>query len=157
MRRSSFWSRIALFFLVLVLAPLARAEVIQLDNEGLKRLMAEGATVVDIRRSEEWQQTGIIEGSRLVTLPLNKAGDAYDVVAWMDVFGKLVRPDQPVIILCRSGNRSTSVSSFLDRHAGYTKVYNVTKGINQWLKEGYPVVPYQAPQAVPRDGAGGGK
>ena len=139
--RRVFWSLLALAFFF---APLARAEVIELDNAGLKQLIADGVPVVDIRHVDEWQQTGIIKGSRLITLPVNKAGNAYDVAAWHDAFSKVIQPSQPVIIICRTGNRTKSVANFLDQRAGYTKVYNVTEGIVRWIKDGNPTVPYQA-------------
>lgn len=128
----------ALFF-----ASFACAEVIELDNAGLKQSIADGVPVVDIRRADEWKQTGIIKGSHLITLPTNKAGDAYDVAAWMEVFGKVIQPDQPVIIICRTGNRSKPVAGYLDQKAGYTKVYNATSGIASWIQEGNPTVPYK--------------
>ena len=145
MYRLPFSNRAATFLLALTFffAPFARAEVIELDNAGLKQAIATGVPVVDIRRADEWRQTGIIEGSRLITLPTNKAGDAHDVVAWMAAFGKLFRPDQPVVILCRSGRRSGLVTAYLDQTAHYAKVYNVTAGTNGWLKDGNPTVRYE--------------
>jgi len=139
--RRIFWSLLALTFFV---APLARAEVVNLDNAGLKQLIADGVAVVDIRRVDEWQKTGIIEGSRLIALPVKKEGNAYDVGAWWGAFRKVVQPDQPVVIICLFGDRSKSVANFLDQRAGYTKVYNVTEGIARWIKDGNPTVPYQA-------------
>lgn len=138
--RRVFWSLLALTFFF---APLARAEVINLDNAGLKQLIADGVTVVDIRRVDEWQRTGIIEGNRLIALPVNKEGNAYDIGAWWAAFRNVIRPDQPVVIICHSGDRSKSVAGFLDQKAGYAKVYNVTEGIARWIKDGNPTVPYQ--------------
>ena len=47
--------------------------------------------------------------------------------------------DRPVVIICRSGNRTKAVSQFLSQQAGYAKVYNVRDGIKAWIKEGRPV------------------
>lgn len=137
--------RIAPFFLALgfLVAPLASAEVIELDPAALKQLIAKGVTVVDVRTAGEWQQTGIVEGSRLVTLHPNKAGDAYDFAAWLADFRKTGKQDQPVVVMCRSGKRSSFVANQLDQKAGYAKVYNVTGGINRWIGEGNPTVPYE--------------
>jgi rhodanese-related sulfurtransferase len=138
--RQIFWGFLAL---ALFFTPLARAEVINVDNAALKQLIADGVPVVDIRHVDEWQQTGIIKDSHLITLPVNKAGNAYDIAAWHDAFSKVIQPSQPVIIICRTGNRSKPVTSYLDQRAGYTKVYNVTEGIARWIKDGNPTVPYQ--------------
>lgn len=123
--------------------PYAHAEVINIDGNQLKSLIDKGVPVVDVRRADEWQQTGIIKGSHLLTLPTNKAGDAYDVVAWANVFGKQFRPDQPVVLFCRSGRRSGQVAAYLDQTAGYAKVYNVIGGMNGWLGDGNQTVPYE--------------
>ena len=46
--------------------------------------------------------------------------------------------DKPVIVTCRSGNRSGQVTDFL-RQQGYTNVHNMTGGINAWQQAGYVV------------------
>lgn len=137
--------RIAPFFLALgfLVAPLANAEVMELDNAGLKRLVAEGVAVIDIRRTDEWQQTGVIKGSHLITFFHDKEYKVFDMAAWLEALRKVAAPDQPVVLICRSGNRTKSVTSYLDRSAGYTKVYNVTEGITRWISEGNPTVPYE--------------
>ncbi len=47
--------------------------------------------------------------------------------------------DQDILIYCRSGNRSTAASKIL-LDAGFTNVYNLRYGINEWTAKGYPVV-----------------
>lgn len=46
--------------------------------------------------------------------------------------------DKPVIVTCRSGNRSQQVTDFL-RQQGYTNVHNMQGGIVAWQQAGYPV------------------
>lgn len=43
------------------------------------------------------------------------------------------------IVYCRTGVRSAGASELLLQH-GFTHIINMTGGINEWLKEGYPVV-----------------
>ena len=43
------------------------ADVTLVDNAALERLMRRGVPVIDIRTPEEWRQTGIIEGSHMLT------------------------------------------------------------------------------------------
>lgn len=45
--------------------------------------------------------------------------------------------DQPIVIYCRSGNRSAQAAQIL-AGAGYTKVYDLG-GIIDWSAQGYPV------------------
>jgi rhodanese-related sulfurtransferase len=46
--------------------------------------------------------------------------------------------DRPVIVYCRSGNRSSQAANIL-RRAGYTQVYDLG-GIIRWQAEGYSLV-----------------
>ena len=49
-----------------------------------------------------------------------------------------VPTDQPIIVYCRSGNRSAQAAAIL-RQAGYTQVYDLG-GVIQWEAEGYPLI-----------------
>ena len=48
-----------------------------------------------------------------------------------------VPQDKPVVLYCRSGNRSNQAAQILDR-AGYTEIYDLG-GIVNWAQQGYPV------------------
>jgi phage shock protein E len=48
-----------------------------------------------------------------------------------------VPTDQPVVVYCRSGNRSAQASQILTR-AGYTRIYDMG-GLNDWTAQGFPV------------------
>jgi rhodanese-related sulfurtransferase len=41
-------------------------------------------------------------------------------------------PDKPIVVYCRTGNRSVSGSTFLESQ-GHTDIYNMTGGITQWV------------------------
>jgi len=118
---------------------LAHAEVIDIDNAELDRLVKAGVPVVDIRLQAEWEETGIVAGSKLLTF-FDERG-RHDAPAWLDKVKPFAGPADPVIVICRSGNRTKAVSRFLSEQAGYAKVYNVRNGIKGWLKEGRAVVP----------------
>ena len=136
-------------FICLAAALLAlpvQADVQHIDNEELARLLASGATLVDIRTELEWKETGIVAGSHLLTFFDDKG--RYDARAWMEKLGPIAKPDQPVVVICRTGNRTRAVSDFLDRQAGYKKVYNVKHGIYGWMKDKRPVEPATQPLAA---------
>ena len=118
-------------------APL-RAEVTQVDNAALERLLEAGVPVVDIRTPEEWKATGIIEGSHLLTF-FDAQGN-YDARAWLSEFSAVAAPDEPVAIICHSGGRSDIVSRFLDGQVGFQHVHDVHKGISQWIADGRATV-----------------
>lgn len=115
----------------------AQADVIDIDNAELARLQAAGVPVVDIRTAPEWQETGIVPGSHLLTF-FGERGQA-EPVPWLHKLQAIATPEQPVILICRSGNRTRSVSTFLSDKIGYTTVYNVKQGIRAWIKAGQPV------------------
>jgi rhodanese-related sulfurtransferase len=131
---------VAACFLAALLAPLAvSAEVVNIDNAELARLSASGVAVIDIRTEPEWKESGVIPGSKLMTF-FDEKGRA-DPPAWLEKVKAVVRPDQPVILICRSGNRTRAATQFLSQQAGYHTVYNATTGISSWAKEGRPMVP----------------
>lgn len=114
-----------------------------LDNTQLRDKLAAGVTIIDIRRPEEWQQTGVVEGSHLLTF-FDKRGRVNP--GFMSEFEKLVQPEQEVILICRTGNRTGVLSKFLSEKAGYNGIHNVTNGIAAWIKDGNPVKKAELPQ-----------
>jgi rhodanese-related sulfurtransferase len=118
---------------------LAQAEIIDIDNAEFERLMKSGVPVIDIRTQPEWLETGIIGGSRLLTF-FDEQGHS-DAGAWLEKLKPVAKPSQPVIIICRSGNRSKTVGRYLSQQAAYSRVYNVKNGIEGWIANGGMVVP----------------
>lgn len=107
------------------------------DNDELKNLLARGVKIVDLRREEEWAETGTIEGSERITA-FDDSGNFVrtfprDMMAFADTA-------EPVILICRVGNRSAVISNLLVTQGGYEEVYNVTEGIMGWIDAGNPVV-----------------
>ena len=127
-----------MFFLALLLSLPAGAAVTNIDNEELEKLISQGVPIIDIRRPDEWRQTGVVKGSHLITF-FDKRGN-YNVRAWLDKLAPIAGKDDPFILICRTGNRTGTVSRFLDQKLGYSKVYNVQKGITDWIAKGKPVV-----------------
>lgn len=117
----------------------ARAEVIDIGNAELSLLMQQGVPIIDIRTQMEWEETGIVAGSRLNTF-FDEHGRA-DPAAWLEKIKPYAETDQPVIVICRTGNRTRAVSRFLSQQAGYATVYNVKAGIMGWIQDSQPVVP----------------
>jgi len=104
-------------------------------------LLQKGGLLIDIRRPDEWQKTGVIRGSKTITL-FDRSGKVQP-----DFFQKLKQaapdPRRPVAVICRTGNRSRAGSQIL-KQLGYKRVYNVKNGITGWLREGLKVERYPA-------------
>lgn len=107
-----------------------------LDNTQLKALLEQGVPIYDVRRPEEWRQTGVVRGSRLLTVV-----DANNRLnpEFLPRFAAEVERDAPVILICRTGNRTDTLARHLVQKMGYTRVYNVRDGIVRWAREGHPV------------------
>ena len=134
--------RIVVFCALLVVGAMPlHADVIQVDSAGLERLRAEGVAVIDVRRAEEWRETGVIEGSHLMTF-FDKKG-RYDLGQWMPALVAIAESDQPVALICRSGKRSGKVARLLDGQFGYRHVYTARDGILGWIEEGRSTVERQ--------------
>lgn len=123
----------------------AGAAVIDIDNTELNKLISAGVPLIDIRTPPEWQQTGIVAGSHLLTF-FDEQGRA-NPGAWLEKARAIAKPGSPVIVVCRSGNRTKAVSQFLSEQAGYAKVYNVRNGIAAWAKDGRALAPVSASMA----------
>ena len=133
-------SRAAGVFILLVCGFIAsaQAETQQISASQLDELLRQGATVIDVRRTDEWRATGIVPGSRMIT--------AFDAEGRLDPnfpekVAASVPSDQPVVLICRSGNRSAKASRLLNEQLGFQQVYNVQGGIQAWLREQRPVTP----------------
>ena len=109
-----------------------------IDNGTLKAKLASGTTVIDIRRPDEWKQTGVIPGSHLVTF-FNNSGQVNP--AFGSELQKLISgPSDEVVLICQTGQRSQALSEYLAGQAGFTNVINVEKGIAHWIEDGGEVV-----------------
>jgi rhodanese-related sulfurtransferase len=108
-----------------------------IDNAELGELLAQGTKIVDIRTPPEWKETGVIKGSKRLTAfdeqrRFNKAFPA-DLAAF-------AKKDEAIILICRTGNRTSMIARALAEQAGYTGIINVKDGIKRWIDEGNPVV-----------------
>jgi len=110
-----------------------------IDNAKLQELLNQGVTLIDIRLEEEWKQTGIVKGAKTLTF-FDRTGRINP--NFVPEFTKLAKKDQPVALICRTGNRSQAASKAIAQQLGYKKVMNVTHGIVGWISEKRPVVQY---------------
>ena len=116
---------------LLLFTSLVFAEVKEVGNDEIIALMNNDVSIIDIRRADEWRNTGVIKQSSLITF-FDKQGN-HNKEEWMSQLKKIVNQDDPVIIICRSGKRSGIVSKFLDEQANYTNVYNASGGMVSWV------------------------
>lgn len=80
--------------------------------------------LIDVRTAEEFA-SGHIQGA--VNIPLDVLPSRLNEVPG----------DQPIVVYCRSGNRSAQATRILAQ-AGYNTIYDLG-GINTWTAQGFPV------------------
>jgi rhodanese-related sulfurtransferase len=98
----------------------------EVDPSTVAKLNNEGAVaVIDVREDWEYQE-GHIEGAALI--PLGTLPDRIDDVP----------TDKPVILVCRSGNRSGQAYRFLTQE-GFENVHNMTGGMIAWEEAGLDI------------------
>lgn len=127
----------ALLAAALVLGGCSEAPYTNVDNAQLKKLMDEGVALYDIRRPEEWRQTGVVAGSRKLTYA--ESGGKPDP-EFLRRFTAEVHKDEPVILICRSGSRTDRLARHLVEQLGYTRVYSVRHGVQRWIADEQPVI-----------------
>jgi rhodanese-related sulfurtransferase len=88
--------------------------------------------LVDCREPYEWN-AGRVEGA--VHIPLNTimAGESADL-----------EPDKPVVVVCRSGNRSELAALMLQAR-GF-QAFNLEGGMEEWERQG---LPFTTPEGQP--------
>ena len=108
----------------------------------LQKLLDEGVVAIDIRTPMEWQQTGLVPGSKPLMF-FDMYGN-YDIENFMKEFEKLVpTKDTPFVLVCRTGSRTATVGNFLANQMGYKNAMHLAGGIYAWHGEGKEFEPYK--------------
>ena len=123
-----------LVVIFILFSNLVSAEVIDIDNRKLTNLIEKGIKIVDVRTQNEWNSTGIIKGSELISL-LDK-NNKFIFENWYRAFNKKLNKDKSIIFICAAGVRSNYISHLVKRRKPDLKIYNLEKGINHWIRSG---------------------
>ena len=116
-------------------APLpARADAVDVDAEALRALVDAGVAVVDVRRPDEWADTGVIEGSHLLTF-FDERGE-HDASAWLAALDEVVGAGEPVVLICRTGRRTDAIDDWLAEARPGATVRDAAGGIVAWRRAG---------------------
>jgi rhodanese-related sulfurtransferase len=116
-----------------------QAQVDNLSSEQLIRAQKQGVVIIDIRTPPEWKEVGVIPGSHKI-MYFDENRDA-QIPEFMAEFKKIVvDKDQPFILVCRTGHRTSLASKYLNQEKGYTHAAHLAKGINNWIAEGRDVI-----------------
>lgn len=118
-RNSLFVGVLALMAIFIFVLTSEKDEITRIDVETLQnKLENEEITLLDVREVSEYEG-GHIEGA--VNAPLSS----------LDANQLSYPKDEPIYVICRSGNRSAQAASQL-QDAGYTEIYDVSGGMMAW-------------------------
>ena len=120
------------FIVCLLITKFAFADVIDVNNEQIVELSKTNIPIVDVRSSSEWNQTGVIPTSILLTF-FDKEGN-YDLNKWYEKLLLEIEEGEPIILICRSGNRSGIIAEMMDKEFDNV-IYNAKRGITSWIDE----------------------
>lgn len=102
-------------------------------------IVQSGIKIIDIRTAQEWKETGIIKDS--IPITFFDAIGRYDADKFLKELDMHVSKDKQFAIICRTGNRTTSVGEFLSDF-GYD-VINLQGGVVSLVNQGYELTPYE--------------
>lgn len=119
------------------LDPAAASGNVTLAAPSGQGLASDSSTLlVDIRRPEEWRETGVIEGALLLTYT--------DPASFLEAVRPHLTPGQSLSLICRSGNRTSRAARQIAGSAD-AQVIDIKGGMLRILAEGYtPVAPTRA-------------
>lgn len=92
-----------------------------------------GGLLLDVRTAGEYR-SGHAAGAHLVPWVDGSGRMNPD---FFDRVGKLASPNQEILVICQSGNRSVPAARAL-RERGYLSVVHVAGGSISWLRKGLP-------------------
>ena len=119
---------IATFFLALS----ACSSAIETDKVTLQQARIEHeagrALLIDIRETRE-HQSGVVQGALL--LPMSQLPQKQTLIP--------KNPEQPVLLICNTQNRSKSSLAKL-KEQGYENIKYVDGGMSEWTSKGWPMV-----------------
>ena len=98
----------------------------EVTPEQARAMAASGAFVLDVREPSEWEEFHV---ANTTLIPLGQLEKRLSEVP----------RDREVVVICRSGNRSTTGRDILAK-AGFTSVTSMSGGLLSWRAKGFPTL-----------------
>ena len=114
------------------------ADIVDVNNEQIKELFKNNIPIVDVRRSSEWDQTGVVPKSILLTF-FDKEGN-YNYDEWYEKLLLEIDEGKPIILICRTGRRTNIIAKMMEIKKFDNVIYNAKNGITSWIDEKLTIV-----------------
>ena len=107
--------------------------------QDIQPFIDDNTPLIDIRREDEFQATGIIKGAHKLTF-FDEYG-RHNLEKWLNDFQKIVKnKEDKFILVCAHANRTKTVGDYLAQKLGYENAYHLEGGIALWLAQNKEVV-----------------
>ncbi|MEQ1662635.1 MAG: rhodanese-like domain-containing protein [Thiobacillus sp.] len=109
--------------------------------EAYAQAQASKLTLIDIRRPDEWKQTGVAKDALEINMAHPQGASGFVQQVASELGGD---KNAPIGLICRTGNRTTQMQRVL-KEAGFTQVYNIKEGMAGsgagpgWVARGLPI------------------
>ena len=110
-------------------------------DEAFQKAQEGELLIVDVRSTQEWQDSGVPQGARRITIHGPEGLAGFVAALRQDLDGAT---DRPVALICAGGRRSTMAQAAL-QEAGFSQVFNVKEGMfgsdsgPGWLQRSLPL------------------
>lgn len=116
-------------------------QLVDLKPSIVEKMINDNIVMIDIRRVDEWEMTGVIKNAHLLTF-IDQYG-TYDIDKWMSEFKKLVTSkEQTFVLICAHANRTRYLGNYLVLQ-GYKHAAHLSGGMALWLDEQREVIEYK--------------
>ncbi len=130
-----------LLAVLLIFAPAALSQTVVSPDQALQLARGDRVTIIDIRRPDEWRQSGLPAGAERATVRLSRGPNEF-----LNKIAKLTQGDKskPIALICAAGVRSGYAAKLLASR-GYTQVMDISEGMlgnghgAGWLARDLPI------------------
>lgn len=130
-----------LLAVLLIFAPAALSQTVVSPDQALQLARGGQVTIIDIRRPDEWRQSGLPAGGERATVRLSRGPNEF-----LHKIAKLTQGDKskPIALICAAGVRSGYAAKLLASR-GYTQVMDISEGMlgnghgAGWLARDLPI------------------
>ncbi len=109
------------------------ADIVDVNSEQIRELSKNNIPIIDVRRSSEWNQTGVVPNSILLTFFDKKGNYNYD--EWYEKLRLEIDEGKPIILICRTGRRTKIIAKMMELKNFDNVIYNAKNGITSWIDE----------------------
>ena len=130
-----------LLAVLLIFAPAALSQTVVSPDQVLQLARGSQVTIIDIRRPDEWRQSGLPAGAERATVRLSRGPNEF-----LHKIAKLTQGDKskPIAPICAAGVRFGYAAKLLASR-GYTQVMDISEGMlgnghgAGWLARDLPI------------------